>query len=168
MFMKKKAKKEWAEVLSDLESVLEDVADEEALLEIRKGLETIKEGVKKSRGHKKGCDCNFCKNIKSKKEDGEDGEDEGEGDEEGLTAAQKKLPEALRKAIAKKNKGKGEKKCGKMMDKKCGKNMNEEEAAWWKSVNEMLGSDANQKNWDGGWSEVGEVKQAIREGKHNK
>jgi hypothetical protein len=154
-FMKKRAKKEWSEVLADLESVLEDVSDEAALSEIRKGLQTIKEGVKKSKGHKKGCDCKFCPNIKSKKES----DDEGEGDEEGLTDAQKKLPEALRKAIAKKaKKGKGKD------EKKCGKYMNEDEQAWWNSVNSMINTDAVQKNWDGGWSQVGEVQQAIREG----
>ena len=138
--MKKKAKKEWSEVLADLESVLEDVSDEAALSEIKKGLQTIKEGVKKSKGHKKGCDCNFCKNIKSKK---------GEGDKENEDG----LPAFLKKKIADKNKDK----------KSCGKYMKQEEQAWWDSVNSMLGSDVNQKNWDGGWKEVGEVQQAIRE-----
>ena len=154
--MKKKAKKEWAEVLSDLEAVLEEVSDEEALQEIKKGLETIKEGIKKGhkKGHKKGCDCNFCKNVKANKE-----EKEEDGDDEGLTDAQKKLPKGLRDAIAKKGEGK---KCDKM-EKKCGKNMNEDEQAWWDSVNGMLGSEPNQKNWDGGWSEIGEVQQAVRE-----
>jgi hypothetical protein len=161
VFMKKKSKKEWSEVVSDLEDILEDVSDDDALSEIKKGLETIKEGLKKGhmKNHKKGCDCKLCKNNKK------------DGDEdEGLSDAQKKLPEALRNAIlAKKGKkskkdDKGEeKKCGKMMDKKCGKYMNEDEAAWWKSVNNMLGSDPAEKNWDGGWSEVGEVEQAVRE-----
>lgn len=148
-FMKKKAKKEWTEVLADLEAVLEDVCDEEALAEVKKGLDTIKEGVKK--GHKKGCDCNFCKSAKAKKEGKDD-----EGDGEGLTAAQKKLPKALQDSIlAKKNK-KGDKE-----EKKCGKYMNEEETAWWKSVNGMLGTE-DQKGWDG-WTEVGEVATAVRD-----
>jgi len=150
-FMKKRAKKEWSEVLADLESVLEDVSDEAALSEIKKGLQTIKEGVKKSKGHKKGCDCNFCKNIKSKKGEGD------KGNEDGLTDKQKDLPPFLKKKIAEKN-------ADKKKDKKsCGKYMKEEEQAWWDSVNSMLGSDVNQKNWDGGWKEVGEVQQAIRE-----
>ena len=155
-FMKKKAKKEWMEVLADLETVLEGIDDEESASEIKKGMEILKEGLKKGlKGHKKGCDCKFCQNIKSKKES----DDEGEGDEEGLTDAQKKLPEALRKAIAKKaKKGKGKD------EKKCGKYMNEDEQAWWNSVNSMINTDAVQKNWDGGWSQVGEVQQAIREG----
>jgi hypothetical protein len=169
--MKKKSKKEWSEVMSDLEEVLEAIEDEEALTEVKKGLEMMKKGMEKGcsrqmmgkkcgkymnegkKAHKADCDCFVCK--KKKDHDEEDKED---GDDEGLTDAQKKLPEALRKAIAKKGKGK------KGEGKKCGKNMNEEEASWWKSVNEMLGSDPNQKNWDGGWSEVGEVEQAVREG----
>ncbi|NBT57377.1 hypothetical protein EBT16_01190 [bacterium] len=149
--MKKKAKKEWGEVLADLQAVLEDVCDEEALAEVRSGLEIIKEGVKK--GHKKGCDCNFCKSAKAKKED----KDKDKGDGEGLTAAQKKLPKALQDAILAKKGKKGDKE-----DKKCGKYMNEDEAAWWNSVNGMLGT-ADQKGWDG-WTEVGEVQQAVREG----
>ena len=157
-FMNKKAKKEWSEVLADLESVLEDVSDEAALSEIRKGLQTIKEGVKKSKGHKKGCDCNFCKNIKSKKSEGD------KGDEDGLTDKQKDLPDFLKEKIAEKNKSKGkdkdEKKCGKY----CGKYMKKEEKEWWDSVNSMLGENPDHKNWDGGWSQVGEVQQAIREG----
>ena len=40
--------------------------------------------------------------------------------------------------------------------------MNEEEQAWWNSVNSMIGS-SDGKNWDGGWTEVGEVEQAVRE-----
>lgn len=159
MFMKKKSKKEWSEVISDLETILEDITDDSALAEIKKGLDTIKEGMKKGhmKNHKKGCDCKLCKNNKD--------EGEEEGDDEGLTDAQKKLPESLKKAIlAKKGKKKDDdKKCGKMMDKKCGKYMNEDEQAWWDSVNGMLGSDPNQKNWDGGWKEVGEVEQAVRE-----
>jgi hypothetical protein len=159
-FMKKKAKKEWSEIVSDLESFLEDVSEEESLLEIRKGLELIKEGMKKGKKHKDDCDCPVCKNSK------EENKEEGEG----LTAAQKKLPKALQDAIlAKKGKGKSEeKKCGKMMDKKCGKYMNEEEQSWWNSVNSMLNAEPNQKNWDGGWSEVGEVQQAVREESENK
>lgn len=147
-FMKKKAKKEWTEVLADLEAVLEDVCDEEALAEVKKGLDTIKEGVKK--GHKKGCDCNFCKSAKAKKE----GKDEEDG--EGLTAAQKKLPKALQDAILAKKDKKGEKD-----DKKCGKYMNEEDQAWWNSVNSMLGTE-DQKGWDG-WTEVGEIETAVRD-----
>jgi hypothetical protein len=103
--MKKKAKKEWAEVISDLEEILEVVDDEEALTEVKKGLEMMKKGMEKG---------------------------------------------------MKKNMG-----CG---TKKCGKYMNEEEQAWWQSVNGMLNSEPNQKNWDGGWKEVGEVEQAVREG----
>jgi len=147
-FMKKKAKKEWTEVLADLEAVLEDVSNEANLAEIKKGLEIIREGAKK--GHKKGCDCNFCKSAKAKKED------KGEGDGEGLTAGQKKLPKALQDAILAKKDKKGEKE-----DKKCGKYMKEDDAAWWNSVNSMLGTE-DQKGWDG-WTEVGEIETAIRD-----
>jgi hypothetical protein len=168
-FMKKKAKKEWSEVVSDLEAILEDISDEGALSEIKKGLETIKEGMKKGCGskmmskkcgkymseakkhHKSDCDCPVCE----KKKD-HDEEDKGE-ETEGLTAGQKKLPKALQDAIlAKKGKKKGDK------EKKCGKNMNEDEATWWNSVNSMLGANPDQRGWDG-WTEVGEVQQAIRE-----
>jgi hypothetical protein len=103
--MKKKAKKEWAEVISDLEEILEVVDDEDALTEVKKGLEMMKKGMEK--GMKKHMGCGT---------------------------------------------------------KKCGKYMNEDEQAWWQSVNGMLNSDPNQKNWDGGWKEVGEVEQAVREG----
>jgi hypothetical protein len=168
VFMKKKAKKEWSEVIADLEDLLEVVEDEEALSEVKKGLEMMKKGMEKGmekhmgcgtkkcgkymsegkKGDKSDCACPVC----DKKKDHE-GEDEGEG----LTAAQKKLPKALQDAIIdKKSKKKGE-------DKKCGKNMNEEDAAWWNSVNSMLGSDPEQKNWDGGWKEVGEVEQSLRD-----
>jgi hypothetical protein len=163
--MKKKAKKEWSEVMSDLESVLEVVDDEEALTEVKKGLEMMKKGMEKGMGdgckkcgkymnegkkhaksHKPDCDCPVCEKKHDEK-----------GEDEGLTAGQKKLPKALRDAILAK-KGKGEKKCGKMMDKK----MDEADQAWWNSVNDMLGT-ADQKGWDG-WTEVGEVQQAVREG----
>ena len=142
MFMKKRAKKEWSEVVSDLESILEDISDEEALAEIRKGLQTISEGMKKgSKKHKEGCDCFIC----SKKND-----DKGdEGDKKGHAKNHKSDCDC---PLCKNSKG-----------KKCGKYMNEEDQAWWNSVNSMLGADANQKNWDGGWSEVGEVQQAVRE-----
>ena len=146
--MKKKAKKEWTEVLADLEAVLEDVSNEVNLAEIKKGLEIIREGAKK--GHKKSCDCNFCKSAKAKKE----GKDEGDG--EGLTAGQKKLPKALQDAILAKKDKKGDKE-----DKKCGKNMKEDESAWWSSVNEMLGTE-DQKGWDG-WTEVGEIETGLRD-----
>ena len=171
--MKKKAKKEWSEVVSDLEAILEDISDEGALSEIKKGLETIKEGMKKGCGskmmgkkcgknmsegknhHKSDCDCPVCE----KKKD-HDEEDEGE-ETEGLTAGQKKLPKALQDAIlAKKAKKKGKK--GKKEDKKCGKKMNEDDAAWWNSVNGMLDAKPDQKGWDG-WTEVDEVQQAVRE-----
>jgi len=148
-FMKKKAKKEWTEVLADLEAVLEDVSSEDSLAEIKKGLDIIKEGVKK--GHKKDCDCNFCKKAKANKE-GKDDKEDGEG----LTAAQKKLPKALQDAILAKKDKKGDKE-----EKKCGKYMNEEEAAWWNSVNGMLGTE-DQKGWDG-WTEVGEISTAVRD-----
>ena len=39
--------------------------------------------------------------------------------------------------------------------------MTEEEQTWWDSVNEMM-ANPNEKNWDG-WSEVGEVEQAVRD-----
>jgi hypothetical protein len=42
------------------------------------------------------------------------------------------------------------------------KNMSESDKAWWDSVNGMLNSDPNKKHWSG-WSEVGEVQQAVRE-----
>jgi hypothetical protein len=172
-FMKKKSKKEWSEVMSDLEDLLEVVDDEEALTEVKKGLEMMKKGMEKgmkkhmdggckkcgkymsegkkhhAKNHKPDCDCPVC----TKKHDEKDGD-------EGLTAGQKKLPKALQDAILAK-KGKGEKKCGKMMDKK----MNEDEQAWWNSVNDMLGTD-DQKGWDG-WTEVGEVQQAVRSSEVN-
>lgn len=146
----KKAKKEWSEVLADLETVLEGIDDEESISEIKKGMSILKEGLKKGlKGHKEGCKCNFCKNMKSKKKEGSE-----DGDEEGL-------PDFLKKKIAEKNKGKDkdEKKCGKY----CGKYMKKEDADWWSSVNSMLGENPDQKNWDGVWSQVGEVQQAIRE-----
>lgn len=168
--MKKKSKKEWSEVMSDLEEVLEAIEDEAALTEVKKGLEMMKKGMEKGCGcgktmdkkcgkymsegkkaHKTACECPVCE----KKKDNDE-EDKGDDEGEGLTAGQKKLPKALQDAILAKKGGKD--------GKKCGKNMNEEEAKWWKSVNEMLGADPNQKNWDGGWSEVGEVEQAVREG----
>ena len=145
-FMKKKAKKEWTEVLADLEAVLEDVSNEVNLAEIKKGLEIIKEGAKK--GHKKGCDCNFCKSVKAKKE--------GKDEVEGLTAGQKKLPKALQDAILAKKGKKGEEE-----DEKCGKNIKKDESAWWNSVNEMLGTE-DQKGWDG-WTEVGELETGVRD-----
>jgi hypothetical protein len=103
--MKKKAKKEWSEVMADLEDILEVVDDEEALTEVKKGLEMMKKGMEK--GMKKHMGCGT---------------------------------------------------------KKCGKYMNEEDQAWWQSVNGMLNADPDQKHWDGGWKEVGEVEQAVREG----
>jgi hypothetical protein len=151
--MNKKSKKEWTEIVAELEKLAEEISDEEAVLEIKKGLETIKEGVKK--GHKKGCDYNFCKNAKAKDGDEEEGKSD---DGEGLTAAQKKLPKALQDAIlAKKSKKKSND------EKSCGKNMTEEEQSWWNSVNGMLGSDINQKNWDGGWSEVKDIEISVRD-----
>lgn len=168
--MKKGSKKEWSDVISDLEEILEVIDDEEALTEVKKGLEMMKKGMKKgmdggckkcgkymSEGknhHKSDCDCPVCE----KKKDHEDGDEGGEG----LTAAQKKLPKSLQDAIlSKKGKKKDDDKEEKG-DKKCGKSMKEDDAAWWKSVNSMLGT-TEQKNWDGGWTEVGEVKQAVRE-----
>lgn len=165
--MKKKSKKEWTDVMADLEEILEVVDDEEALTEVKKGLEMMKKGMEKGmekkmgcgtkkcgkymsegkKSHKADCDCPVCDNKKDNDHDDEGGE--------GLSAAQKKLPKALRDAIlAKKGKKKGD---------KGDKEMNEEEIAWWNSVNGMLGSDPNQKNWDGGWKEVGEVKQTLRD-----
>jgi hypothetical protein len=166
-FMKKKAKKEWSEIVSDLEAILEDISDEGALAEIKKGLETIKEGMKKGCGekmmdkkcgkmmdkkcgkymsegnksHKSDCDCPVCEKKDEKDED------------EGLTAAQKKLPKALQDAILAK-KGKGE--------KKAEKKMNEEELAWWQSVHSMIGVQ-DQKGWDGGWSEIKDVATSLRD-----
>jgi len=100
--MKKKAKKEWSEVMSDLEEILEVVDDEEALTEVKKGLEMMKKGMEKGMNKHMGCGT-----------------------------------------------------------KKCGKYMNEEDQAWWNSVNGMLNSDPNQKHWSG-WSEIESVDQAIR------
>lgn len=170
-FMKKKmkkggSKKEWSEVMSDLEELLEVIEDEEALTEVKKGLEMMKKGMEKGCGcgkmmgkkcgkymsegkshHKPDCDCPIC-------EKGKDKDDEKDSDGEGLTAAQKKLPKELRDAIASKK--------GKKKDKKDEKPVNEADQAWWNSINSMLGT-TDQKNWDGGWTEVGEVKQAVRE-----
>jgi hypothetical protein len=152
-FMKKRAKKEWSEVLADLETVLEGIDDEESISEIKKGMAILKEGLKKGlKGHKEVCKCNFCKHMKSNKKEGSKKGDEG--DEEGLTDKQKDLPDFIKKKIAEKNKGK----------KNCGKNMKKEEKEWWDSVNSMLGESPDQKHWDGGWSQVGEVQQAVREG----
>ena len=170
-FMKKKAKKEWSEIVSDLEAILEDISDDGAIAEIKKGLETIKEGMKKGcgdkmmdkkfgkmmdkkcgkymseskKGHKSDCDCPVCEKKDEKK-------DEKDADE-GLTAAQKKLPKALQDAILAK-KGKGE--------KKAEKKMNEEELAWWQSVHSMIGVQ-DQKGWDGGWSEIKDVATSLRD-----
>jgi hypothetical protein len=119
--------------------LLEVVEDEEALTEVKKGLEMMKKGMEK--GMKKGMDCG-CKKC---------GKYMSEG---------KKHHMKNHKPDCKCPMCSGEKKCGKMM----GKKMNEADQAWWDSVNGMLGSDINQKNWDGGWSEVGEVQQAVREG----
>lgn len=158
-FMKKKSKKEWSEIVSDLEAILEDISDEEALHEIKIGLETIKEGMKKGCGSKmmnKKCGKYMSEEKKHHKSDcgKEKDHDEDKGGE-GLTAAQKKLPKALQDAIlAKKGKKKGDKE-----DKK----MNEDEAAWWNSVNNMLGSNPDQKNWDGGWSEIKDVEVSVRD-----
>jgi hypothetical protein len=127
--MKKKSKKEWSEVMSDLEDILEAIDDEEALLEVKKGLQMMKKGMQK------GVDGAKAANDPKSQID--------------------KSIEYHGNRNMKKHMG-----CG---TKKCGKYMNEEEQAWWQSVNGMLGSDPNQKNWDGGWKEVGEVEQAVRE-----
>jgi hypothetical protein len=153
-FMKKKAKKEWSEVLADLETVLEGIDDEESISEIKKGMAILKEGLKKGlKGHKEGCKCNFCKHMKSKKKKGSD-----EGDEEGLTDEQKDFPDFIKKKIAEKNK-----RIGKDDEKKCGKYMKKEEKEWWDSVNNMLGENPDQKNWDGGWSEIKDVGISLRD-----
>lgn len=154
-FMKKKAKKEWSEIVADLESFLEDVSEEESLIEIKKGLELIKEGMKK---HKKDCDCEKCSHD-HKKEDKKDKEDGEDKEAKGLTAAQKKLPKALQDAIlAKQGKGKD-----KGEEKKCGKYMTEEEQTWWNSVNGMLNPNPDQRNWDGMFKTVDSVETAIRD-----
>jgi flagellar biosynthesis GTPase FlhF len=145
-FMKKKAKKEWSEVVSDLEALLEEIEDETTAQEMRKGLDLIKEGAKKS---KKGCgsDCK-CEKCKGKKKKHPlDVNYDGKVDGEDFESMRKK----------KKKDGEGDKE-----GKKCGKNMNEDEKKWWDSVNGMMNSDPNQKHWSG-WSEVGEVQQAVRE-----
>jgi hypothetical protein len=155
-FMKKRAKKEWSEVLADLETVLEGIDDEESIYEIKKGMEILKEGLKKGlKGHKEGCKCNFCKNMKSKKKEG------GKEEDEGLTDKQKDFPDFIKKKIAEKNKGKGKDKDED--EKKCGKNMKKEEKEWWDSVNNMLGENPDQKNWDGGWSEIKDVGISLRD-----
>jgi len=163
--MNKKSKKEWSEVIADLEEVLEAVDDEEALTEVKKGLEMMKKGMEKGMKKHMGSDCKKCCKYMSEgkkhKEKDHDKEEDGDEGHDGLTTAQKKLPKALQDAILAKKRKKGEKE-----DKKCGKNMNEDEAAWWNSVNSMLGSNPDHKNWDGGWKEVGEVQQAVREGDH--
>lgn len=147
-FMKKKAKKEWSEVLADLEEVLSEVSDEVAMEDIRKGLGLIKEGVKKSKKKKGcgcGCTCDKCMNSKKELKGGQNKLDvDGDGKITGSDFA-----------AMKKNKKKMKKGCG-------SKYMNEEDQAWWDSVNGMMNSDPNQKNWSG-WSEIGEVQQAVRE-----
>ena len=136
--MKKKSKKEWSDVMSDLESIIEVVDDEEALTEVKKGLEMMKRGMEKGmkkymgcgtkkcgkymsegeNSHKCDCDCPVCNNKKD-----HDGEEEGKG----LTAGQKKLPKALQDAIlAKKGKKKAE---GKEEKKEGGGHGGKEEAA---------------------------------------
>lgn len=45
--MKKKAKKEWAEIITDLETVLEEITDEEAINEVKKGIDMMKKGLEK-------------------------------------------------------------------------------------------------------------------------
>ena len=147
-FMKKKAKKEWSEVVSDLEALLEEIEDETTVQEMRKGLDLIKEGAKKS---KKGCGCGSdckCEKCKGKKKKHPlDVNYDGKVDGEDFESMRKK----------KKKDGEGDKE-----GKKCGKNMNEDEQKWWDSVNGMMNSDPNQKHWSG-WSEIGEVQQAVRE-----
>jgi len=152
MMMKKKAKKEWSEVFADLETVLEGIEDEESMSEIKKGMQIIKEGLKKGlKGHKKGCDCNFCKNIKNK----EDSDKEDSHKENG----HKKDCDCKMCQIMMKKCG-----SGKYMNKKCGSEMKKEDADWWNSVHSMINSNPDQKNWDGIWRPVGEVQQAVREG----
>jgi hypothetical protein len=45
--MKKKSKKEWSEIESDLNDLIESIKNPEALLEVKKGLEIMKKGMKK-------------------------------------------------------------------------------------------------------------------------
>ena len=121
---------------------------------------------------------------KDEKDEDED-EDEKDSDEgkEGLTAAQKKLPPGLQKAILKKKKG-GKKEWseiladfdslleGKDQDvvdqirnslqgiKKLleTREMTEDEKAWWSSVNSQLGPNPGEC----GFAPVGQITQAIR------
>jgi len=148
--MKKKSKKEWSEVMSDLEDLLEVVEDEDALSEVKKGLEMMKKGMEKGMDGDKKC---------------------GKYMKKGMDGGCKKCGKYM--SEGKKNHMKNHKpdcKCpmcsgDNKFGKKMGKKMNEGDQAWWDSVNSMLGANPDQKNWDGGWSEVGEVQQAIREEK---
>jgi hypothetical protein len=143
--MKKKSKKEWSEVMSDLEDLLEVVEDEDALNEVKKGLEMMKKGMEK--GMDGGC--------------GKGGKYMKKGMDGGCKKCGKYMSEGKKHRM--KN-HKPECKCPMCSgENKFGKKMNEADQAWWDSVNSMLGANPDQKNWDGGWSEVGEVQQAVRE-----
>ena len=83
---------------------------------------------------------------------------EGIDDEDSLTEVKKGL-EMMKKGMENGMKKKMDGGCG----KKCGKYMNEADQDWWNSVNSMINASPDQKAWDG-WSEVGEVQQAVREG----
>lgn len=45
--MKKKSKKEWSELESDLDALVEEIENPSALIEVKKGVEMIKKGMKK-------------------------------------------------------------------------------------------------------------------------
>lgn len=75
----------------------------------------------------------------------DDGDDDGDGDDDmgGDDDDVKDTPMFMKKKM------KGKKKCGKNMKKGYGKAMKNEEAEFWASLQGQMGSDLNQRNWDG-------------------
>lgn len=140
---------------------------------------------------KKGMDCDSADEKEKEEEDHDHDEDEKEEDhdedEKGLTAAQKKLPEALQKSILSKKKKKAKKEWNEILadfeellegkDEMVAnqvknslegikklletKEMTEEEKSWWQSVNTQLGSNPDLPG-DLGFAPVGKITQALR------
>lgn len=74
----------------------------------------------------------------------DDGDDDGDDDDMGGDDDDvKDTPMFMKKKM------KDKKKCGKNMKKGCGKAMKNEEAEFWASLQGQMGSDLNQRNWDG-------------------
>lgn len=155
--MKKKAKKEWTEALSDLEEIVSEIADKETFEEAKKGFNFVRDVLNKKAKGKGNKDKEDEKEDKDNK-DKEDDKEEGEG----LTDAQKKLPKKLQDAILK-NKKKKKKNKDDKEEKNCNKCVSEGDKSWWDSVNSMINADPNAKNWDGMFSKVEEIETGIRD-----